>query len=78
MGTVKVVSVSKWIKTVFGKVVEMSNLVNGDEATEIIDCEVIDVSPVLEMLVDLLSYLMVLCITLGGVVVLLKCYRVAS
>ena len=56
-------SVSEWLKTNFGKIVEMFNLVNGDETSGIEDCEIIDMSLALEMLVVAFSNSKVLCIT---------------
>ena len=76
--SVKMLSVSEWLKTNFGKIVEMSILVNGDETSRILDCEIIDVSLVLKMLVYAFSNLKVLCITSGGVDMSLKYFRVLS
>ena len=71
-------SMSECLKTNFGKIVEVSNLVNGDETSGIVDCEIIDVSLVLEMLDDAFSNSKVLCVTSGGVVMSLKYLRVVS
>lgn len=46
----------------------MFNLVDGDEASGIVDCEIIDISFLLEKLVVLFSNSKILCIISGGVV----------
>lgn len=56
----------------------MFNLVDGDEASGIVDCEIIDISFLLEKLVVLFSNSKILCIISGGVVLSLTYFRVLS
>ena len=66
---------SQWLKIYVGKIVKIFNLVDGDKAPGIVDCEIIDVSLVLEKLVVAFFNSKILCIISGEVVLTLKYFR---